>query len=386
MVGVLILPSFYSCPGQECTGIFFRDQAQAVFRAGARVIVAYVEPRRLARFSWRSVRESHWQSIIAKEDGITTLRQKGWNPLLRTVAGGRVWSALLCRLVLNMCPEPDRLHVIHAHNALYAGLAARRLSRHLGIPYVVTEHASAFLTGNINPLEARIARQVYRDAAAVISVSSALARAITPYCHTQLPRVIPNVVDASYFSPGKVRHCDDRFQVFAGGNLTRNKGYDVLIRAFAAAFSGTPECRLTLMGDGPECASLKSLAFSLGIRDQVLFTGSVPRNMVREYMRAADVFVISSYHETFGVVAIEAIATGVPVIATRCGGPEDIVTSDTGWLVPPGAVNDMVDALQAARRSRPDIKTRREKFVARYSMSTVANQLLNLYRDVSIEV
>jgi glycosyltransferase involved in cell wall biosynthesis len=382
MLRVLVLPSFYSYSGQERCGSFFRDHAQALSRAGASVSLAYVEPRRLKQFSFRALQESHWQCVVADEAGVTTIRQKGWNPLLGTSLGGRIWASLLARLVLRKCPDLDGIRLIHAHNALFAGLAARSLSKRLGIPYVVTEHSSAFLMGAIKPAEARLAKLVYRDADAVIAVSRALADAITTYCEGKSPSVVPNVVDTTYFTPPEAHRGGETFQVFAGGNLTRNKGFDVLIRAFAAACGNFSECRLTIMGAGPERTSLEKLVVTLNIRGQVTFTGPIPRSAVREQMRAADVYVISSYHETFGVVAIEAMATGVPVIATRCGGPEDIVTPETGWLVAPGAVDEMQGAIAAARKHRPDLTASRARFVERFSMPAVARQLLSVYHDV----
>lgn len=382
-MNVLVLPSLYSHPGHDRCGSFVRDQVQALTGAGTNVTVAYVEPRRLKQFSVRALRESHWQTAVVDDNGITTVRQKGWNPFLGTTVGGRIWARLLERLVLHKVSNLGQFDLIHAHNAAFAGVAARRLSQRLRIPYVVTEHASAFLMGTVTPGEERMARLVYRDAAAVITVSSALARAIGAFTSSCDPRVIPNGVDFDYFSPASARPNCDRFHVFAGGNLTANKGYDVLIRAFAAAFPNTSECHLTLMGDGAERASLERTATILGIRERVRFTGAILRDQVREYMRNADVFVISSYHETFGIVAVEAIASAVPVIATKCGGPEDVVTPEVGRLVRPGSVEEMREALVAARADRIDVRSARDVFSARFSMPAVAEKVANIYSQVS---
>lgn len=380
---VLMLPSFYSYPGHERVGSFFRDQAVALARAGADVGVAFVEPRSLRDLSLRSLGESHWQTVSQRELGVWTLRQKGWNTGLRTVCGSRLWASLLTRRVLRNCTGPLRPRIIHAHNALYAGLAARAIAERLRIPYVVTEHASAFLMGAVNAAEARLVRRVYAGAHAVVSVSSALARAIAPYSGGKPVAVIPNVVDTEFFQPSAAPRAGSRFRVLAVGNLNRNKGFDILIRSFAAQFRGSPECELVIAGEGPERKNLETLAIDSGIESQTLFPGGLTRQQVLEAMWSAGVFVISSHHETFGVGAIEAIATGLPVIATRCGGPEDVITPETGWLVRCGDTREMANALSEAQKSRKDLSENRDRLIKPYSMPSVAGKLITLYEQAA---
>lgn len=385
-LNVLMLPSFYSYPDHERVGSFFRDQAEALARAGTEVVVAFVEPRSLRDLSLRSLAESHWHTVSQRERGVLTLRQKGWNTGLRTVCGGRLWALLLTRFVLRNCSGPLQPTVIHAHNALYAGLAAEAIAKRLRIPYVITEHASAFLMGAINAAEAKLVRRVYAGAHAIVSVSSALARAIAPYCGGKPVAVIPNVVDTELFQPSSTPRTSPRFRVLAAGNLNRNKGFNILIRSFAAQFRGSSECELVIAGEGPERRNLETLAIDSGIESQTLFPGGLTRQQLLEAMWSGGVFVISSYHETFGVVAIEAIATGLPVIATRCGGPEDIITPETGWLVRCGDVREMGEALRAAREGRRDLSGHRDRFVNRFSMSSVASTLLDLYQGTANQI
>ncbi|MGD0497275.1 MAG: glycosyltransferase [Bryobacteraceae bacterium] len=378
-VDVLVLPSYYPYPGRERAGSFFRDQAEALARAGACVGVAFVEPRSLRDLSWRALSESHWQTISQREEGVWTVRQKGWNIGLRTVSGSRVWASLLVRLVLRKLTGPLRPDVIHAHNALYAGLAARAIAKQLGIPYIVTEHSAALLMGTASPAAIGLARKVYADAHAVVAVSAALARAITPYAGGNPVRVIPNVVDADFFAPPPAPRGQSRFKVLAVGDLSPNKGFDVLIRAFAAQFRGAPEYELVIGGEGPAQSKLKALARECGIAGQATFPGELTRQQVREAMWSAHVLVISSYYETFGVVAIEAIATGMPVIATRCGGPEDVITPEIGWLVSPGDSREMAAALRQAQENRKDLSQNRDRLIEPYSMPSVAGKLITLY-------
>jgi len=128
--------------------------------------------------------------------------------------------------------------------------------------------------------------------------------------------------------------------------------------AFATAFgSGPTETTLTVIGDGPERGRLEHKARRLGIEAQVQFLGRLGRNAVQDALWHSHAFVLPSLHETFGVVLLEAMATGLPVVATASGGPEDLVTPETGMLVPPGDVDALADALASLREDRTTYDT-----------------------------
>ena len=110
----------------------------------------------------------------------------------------------------------------------------------------------------------------------------------------------------------------------------------MLLEAFAAAFRAHPGIRLVIAGSGALMDALKLQCQSLGIGEQVEFSGMLDRASLRLRLTEADVFVLPSLFETFGVVVIEAMSCGKPVIATVCGGPEHIVDGSTGLLIPAG--------------------------------------------------
>ncbi len=110
------------------------------------------------------------------------------------------------------------------------------------------------------------------------------------------------------------------------------------------------------------------------------------REQVSDSMWRSNIFVLPSYVETFGVVLIEAMATGLPVIATRCGGPEDIVEPETGWLINPGDVEELTAALEHAYFNYHEIKKKesyiRDYAVDRFSGGTIASTLLKHYNSL----
>jgi glycosyltransferase involved in cell wall biosynthesis len=138
---------------------------------------------------------------------------------------------------------------------------------------------------------------------------------------------------------------------FSAGSLDDNKNHALLLEAVARGARGTT-ATLRIAGDGPQRNALAAQARALGVESQVSFLGWVHKPVMLRELSAANCFVLSSRYETFGVVLIEAIAAGVPVVATRCGGPEGVVTEDCGLIVEPDEVGALADAMQRIRDFR----------------------------------
>ncbi|HEX8969371.1 MAG TPA: glycosyltransferase, partial [Chloroflexota bacterium] len=152
-------------------------------------------------------------------------------------------------------------------------------------------------------------------------------------------RVIPNVVDGVEFAPpAERRRVSD--QVLFVGILRNSKGFDVLLRALPELRRERPSVRIKVVGDPfyrayqQEADRLRQLATELGVSDCLEIVGGKSPAETARLMAESQVVVLPSRRESFGTVLIEALACGTPVVATRCGGPEDIVTPDVGRLVP----------------------------------------------------
>src|SRR3546814_336936 len=137
----------------------------------------------------------------------------------------------------------------------------------------------------------------------------------------------------------------DLFTFITVSLLTPNKATSCLLHAFSRVFSGIKSIRLQIGGDGPERQNLQDLARKLNIDTQVEFLGMLSRDQVQHYISMSDAFVLTSRYETFGVVLAEATALGRPVIATRCGGPESIVSDGDGYLVDVDNVEELAAAM-----------------------------------------
>lgn len=378
---VLFLCSEYTLPTQPLGGIFFRDQALALMSEGVQVDVVFVEPRSLRTISISALLRQRFQIVTAYEDGIFAMRRLGWNPGLPRAGSGRVYSALTFRLAERYLKRYGKPDLIHAHCALWVGPAAAKLKRTYDIPYVLTEHHSAILSLHGEKTERALCRS-YAAADRLVAVSQHLADAVAMRVPDKAIDVVPNIVDTAFFSPVPRAVRTDGPRILAVGNLDRNKSHDVLLRAFAKARVSLPQATLTIAGGGPLLAELQSLAQSLNVHEAVTFSGQLPREGVRDLLRRSDMLVQPSKYETFGVTIIEAGAVGLPVIATACGGPNEIVTSANGVLVPVDDVEAIAGSIGEVWRRPWDPAAIRRGIVQKYGRRAIVQQLKSLYHVI----
>ncbi|WP_246745114.1 glycosyltransferase [Thiospirochaeta perfilievii] len=137
-------------------------------------------------------------------------------------------------------------------------------------------------------------------------------------------------------------------------------------------------------GHGSNLKKLKELASKLGIEDNVYFVGMLSREKIIEYYNKSDVFILSSNFESFGVVIIEALSQGLPVISTICGGPESLIDNENGILVSKDCVEEMVLAMKSMKKNynQYDRVEIRNKTLNEYGENNITSILIKLYREV----
>jgi glycosyltransferase involved in cell wall biosynthesis len=244
--------------------------------------------------------------------------------------------------------KPD---VIHAHSRfLIGGLIAHAINKKYKIPYVITEHSTYYARQLVAKKELKLMYEVIKNAGAWITVSPELGNLVTgllPYSLNKKFIYIPNVIDPSFEMQTIRANKNKQPFVFINiATLDSKKSQDKLIKAFALAFTGNFNVQLNIAGDGPLKDYLLSVAKKSGIESQVKFLGQLNRSEVLNELQHSNVFVLSSTYETFGVVLIEALACGNPVISTRSGGPENIVNDLNGILVEPGDIIALADSMK----------------------------------------
>lgn len=258
---------------------------------------------------------------------------------LLTFAAGACWQVLRWR--------PD---VVHAHWWLPAGVCGLPAARLLRRPLVITLHGSDARLLSL-PVIGALGRRVLRAADLVAVVSTDLGRVVES---TVLPDRLTELVLPVATAPDVVRPLPPAppVRLLAAGRLSREKGFDVLVRAVDRAVADGHDLRLTLVGDGPERAALLALAAPLGDRVQLL--GAMPRAALWALMDEAHAVVVPSRREGLGLVAAEAMARGRPVVASQVGGlPELFGSADAGLLVPSEDVAALASALAQLPLSAP---------------------------------
>jgi len=326
----------------------------------------------------------NFKTEFREEEGIPTFRSLGWAVPKLPRVNRQIWLWQARRLVDLYVQRFGKPNIIHAHAVLWGGVAALEASQKLGVPFLVTEHSTAYARGLIEPWQEPDIKRVLQHANVRAAVSHSLARLIAPYAMGLPIEVVPNVVDTEFFTLPPHPRRSRPFVFLSVALLTPKKGIDVLLKAFTVGFKGHPEVELWIGGDGPQRSDLESLAHSLGIEPQVRFLGLLNREQVREAMWRANAFVLPSYVETFGVVLIEAMATGLPVIATRSGGPEEFVTPEVGYLVSPGDIKQLGEAMATAYGNGV---VGSEEQISRwvkesFSFSAVSLRLIGLYMSL----
>ncbi|MFC5999680.1 glycosyltransferase [Quadrisphaera sp. GCM10027208] len=275
--------------------------------------------------------------------------------------------------------------VVHGHVGTYGGWAAVQLARP-GARVFVTEHAT-FLDRILAQRPARdLYDQVLARCTGFFCVSDVLRRKVLDYFphHETKVSVVPNAVAVERIPmrPDPVRRLSRWLYL---GRLLPHKGVWRLLEAFAVCAEDDPDLELTMVGGGPLRDGLAARASELGLGGRVHLPGPVPHEEVVRQLHAADLLVHLSEYETFGMTVVEAVASGLPALVTRSGGPEETLAGleeIAGATVPVStSVVEVVRAYRSLRERLPDLDLphAREQLTARYGMRAVGDQLMARY-------
>ena len=283
--------------------------------------------------------------------------------------------------------EQYDLDLVHVHYAIphaASAFLAREMLKPRRLPTMTTLHGTDITLVGMMPSYYEITRFSIEKSDAVTAVSEFLREETVREFRIQHPiEVIHNFVDTEDFRPQE--NSPVRSRLAPGGewvlmhvsNFRKVKNLPVLLQVFYEVQQVVP-ARLVLVGDGPEREATERLAEELGVSDRVMFLGD--QEYIADVLPAADVFLLPSQHESFGLSALEAMSCGVPVVGSRIGGlPEVIVHEETGFLCDPNDVACMKaivlgllknDALRRdigrAARTRAERQFNRALIVGRY--------------------
>jgi glycosyltransferase involved in cell wall biosynthesis len=382
------VPSWYPSEADPVGGVFIKEQADAL---AARYDVAVLIPE---MSSWRdSLKPNLKQVSNTNGDSPVAIYRQSARPLIphgperidyhtfeRAAHAG-------FKKLLTEFGKPD---VIHAHVVLPAGWAALKLSRRYSIPIVLTEHSGPFSMHLGTPVQRDLVKKTLNGVDQVIAISPALERQLKNFERNVDVKIIAGLIRTEFFVPatnGEVRKLDPRapLRFFVVARLVEEKGIAYLLQAASLLRNAdVPRFELIIGGDGPHRAELERMAADLGISANCNFLGRLDRAGVRDWMNRSDVFVLPSLGETFGLVVGEAMACGKPVISTRCGGPEFIVTDETGVLVDVANPESLGQAMSDFLNGRVsfDPATIRKSVVERFGVEAFLRNITSVYEAV----
>lgn len=373
MGGDYILEVSWGCPSDKwpTNGLFQFDQAKAIRDAGEKVVFLGLDMRSLRK--WRKWGVNHFEKA-----GMPVYEFNfPYGPLSEDIKF-KLQDYCFEKSINCIEEKYGKPRCIHVHTCQQA-MAVTKYCAKEGIPYYITEHVWPIKVSQ--SLEKRM-KQTYCSSAKVIAVSNALSKVLYDYCGVNCA-VVHNIVDLDKFPFIAKTDKRNRFKFVSAAQIEYRKGMDILLKGFSIFLQEGYDADLTIMGTGSQIENIKNLSETLGLSNHVKFTGRYLREEFSNELRDSDCFVLVSRDETFGIVYIEALASGVPVIASDCGGPSDIVNDKNGLIVPMEDSHALAKAMRYVVDNIDyyDNKSISEECRIRYNANTIANEVIDVLNN-----
>ncbi|MCF6457517.1 glycosyltransferase [Pseudoalteromonas sp. MMG024] len=368
---ILALPVNYPNPANSVAGTFFQSQVNSLREFGHTVgVVSFCLLRisELKHISYIDQLETNNEIQLCFP---AVPKLQSLNHKIRTLLTTR-----LIKRYIKACGKPDVIHV-HVYSAAGAAIWAKEK---YGIPYVITEHYSHFANNQITPYFHKVARSAFKNANACLAVSKSLCNTLEEMFHLNF-QCIPNIV-GSEFQVLSVGKSDFGKFILNVASLVPIKNHERLINAFSIVAKSNNHLNLVIVGDGPLREQLGNLVKSLCLSDRVYFLGTQNKIQIATLMNQAELFCLSSDYETFGVVLIEALACGLPVVAPNVGGIPEIINSDELGILCNLSESSMAESIKICLKRSINKKNLMLLASSKYSHSTISKALTETYSNI----
>ena len=377
---ILEIPSFFPPYG----GLFCLDQAKALKTLGHEVrILSNVQLG--ATIGLRDYVVRPYLRFEHVMDGITVCQsyQRGLPRMVHHNVNR--WVNIVCSMFDDYAKKYGKPDVLHAHCAKWAGYAAMLISRKYGMPYVITEHLPLMLLeeefGKAPSAAWQIGllREAYEQAAIVLPVSAELPADTACYYGTNYKwQYLSNTIDTDFFHYQARTASEGRpFRFCCLADYNFRKGYDVLFAAFRQLHALRPDTELHIAGQGTDSSACRSV-----LSDGIVPHGLLRRDAVRELLYQSDALVLASRSEVQPLVLLEAMSTGIPVVATACI-PQCLRIEGGCSIVPVGDADALARAMQQLmEKPAADGKHLSEQVYAMASPQVVGKRLEAIFSEV----
>ena len=377
-MNILIIPTWYPSGKDKLMGIYHKEFCEALNsdkQINANIL--YISRERL---------NNPIKYIFMKKECI--IEEKGYKTYLRRMLNvekinydwqiKRYVKTLekAFRKYLKNNPKPD---ILHAMVTIPAGYAACKLGEKYNIPVVVTEHASYFKRF-FEGKNSKYGNYVIKHAT-FTTVSNYMAKEMLKY--TEKCEIIPNLVNTDLFI--KPRKNIKELKLITVSALRQGKRIDDIFEALKIIVDKKKEWhpKLTVIGDGYFEDYYKKRCHELQMDNYVDFIGRKNKEEIAKILLNHNMFVIASEKETFCIPGVEALASGMPIVSTKCLGPEEYITKDCGKLVNVNDINELANAIIEVYEHINDYDIKKIRSIANlYSQQSVVNKALSIYSKI----
>ena len=374
---ILFIPAWYPSKQNSVAGIFIQEHAKAVSLYND-VIVLYSEGIDHSIKNFFKIEDNI-------EDGIRTLRlHYRRSPIPKTTYFIYLWSIFKgFRKLIHEGWKPD---IIHAH-VYSAGVPAIIIGKLYKIPVVITEHWSGFprhMLGKFGTLKARFSMN---RAKIILPVSKDLENAIKSYGIKNKFKIVPNVVNTKIFYPLSQKTNNKIKKMLFVALFLPIKGIPYLFQSLVQLRQKRQDFVLDVVGDGPNREEYKKLSKELGLEGIVKFHGLKTKLEIAEFMRNSDFFVLPSLWENLPCVLIEAMASGLSVIASNVGGISEILNKENGILIQPKDIVGLSKAINYMLDHYKDYSSEKISQYAKenFSYEAVGEKIDKIYKEAIYE-
>lgn len=380
---VLVIARGFPTAQEPANGNFEYEQALALSKEGVEVVIAYIDRRTCSLHSRKTGLLLQQNNPIRVYGGymkpVVSFR---YFPIISTL----IYKRRFIRLFQSIIKIEGYFDVIHCHY-LFNLPQALAIGKRNRIPVVETEHWSDLKKKPL-PFYVKYLSRYYNAADKIVTVSLALNATLFNLFKIN-SSTIYNMVSDDYFcqrEPSLNFH-GAKIQFVSIGSLIHRKGFDLLIEAFGRLTVPTDRWHLTIIGSGPDHDYIEGLIKEKKLENNITLAGRKNKEEIRFIFQTSDVFVLPSRSETFGVVYIEAMACGLPVIATRCGGPEEFVTQENGVLIDVEDLEGLTVAVANMLDNCRNYSAERIKMLCQeqFSSQVIAQQYIKVYSEVIIK-
>lgn len=282
---------------------------------------------------------------------------------------------------------------IHAFFTVPCGFMAKKLGEKYGLPYIVSLRGAdvpgfserfSFLYAALKPL----IRLVWKRAFEVVSASTGLKKLALMTLPSQKMSVIPNGISTEEFFPSANKEEDGYLRILCVSRITPRKGIRYLIEAVALLRKKHPEQKVELwiVGEGDELETLRELARSLEVEKIVKFFGRIQHDKLLSFYQVADIFCLPSHNEGMSNSLLEALAAGMPLLATVTGGTEELLTDGVnGYFIKMRSAQDIAEKIEVLAFNQELLKrfaAASRKRAEEMSWKNVATQYVDVYRKM----